>query len=127
MAFFNQVTKAALALLTLPFLTAQAIFSTCEITDSDACGIDSLTASIDHGSYTDTVTTFTSNSTYFFPVFLLPTRTRRSCRSSSKVALDPSSLITTEASLTDTGIMNHSLDSNVFNAYNIVYLSGAAR
>ncbi|KAG2796588.1 hypothetical protein PC129_g23001 [Phytophthora cactorum] len=50
MAFFNQVTKAALALLTLPFLTAQAIFSTCEITDSDACGIDSLTASIDHGS-----------------------------------------------------------------------------
>ncbi|KAG6943365.1 hypothetical protein JG687_00018507 [Phytophthora cactorum] len=118
MAFFNQVTKAALALLTLPFLTAQAIFSTCEITDSDACGIDSLTASIDHGSVLiKVVMTRAAPSTI----------DKYTCDFALQCQLDPSSLITTEASLTDTGIMNHSLDSNVFNAYNIVYLSGAAR
>ncbi|KAG3068669.1 hypothetical protein PI125_g23364 [Phytophthora idaei] len=62
---------------------------------------------------------------------MLPTRTRSSyfacfdkytCDFALQCQLDPSSLITTEASLTDTGILNHSLDSNVFNNYNIVYL-----
>ncbi|KAG2772000.1 hypothetical protein Pcac1_g17191 [Phytophthora cactorum] len=115
MAFFNQVTKAALALLTLPFLTAQAIFSTG---DDARCAFD---------EYTDTVTTFTSNSTYFFPVFFAANQDKKKLPLFFQGGARSSSLITTEASLTDTGIMNHSLDSNVFNAYNIVYLSGAAR
>ncbi|KAG3016466.1 hypothetical protein PC120_g11603 [Phytophthora cactorum] len=38
MAFFNQVTKAALALLTLPFLTAQAIFNVVCVRGEDLGG-----------------------------------------------------------------------------------------
>ncbi|KAG6958727.1 hypothetical protein JG688_00010385, partial [Phytophthora aleatoria] len=48
------------------------------------------------------------------------------CDFALQCQLGSSALITTKASVTDTGIMNRPLDGNVFNAYNIVYLSGAA-
>ncbi|KAE8980140.1 hypothetical protein PR003_g25206 [Phytophthora rubi] len=84
MVSVTQATKVALALLALPELATQAASSTCQVTDSNACAIDSLTASSDDGSvliypggdtrcafddYTDSVTTFESSSTYFFQVF----------------------------------------------------------
>ncbi|ETM54485.1 hypothetical protein L914_02187 [Phytophthora nicotianae] len=153
MVFFNQLAKVALALLALPALAAHADSSTCEITDSDACAIDSLTASTDDGSvliypggdtrcafddYTDTVTTFTSNSTYFFQVFPAASQEKKklllffqgggacvdkyTCDFALQCQLGSSALITTKASVTDTGIMNRTLEGNVFNDYNIVYL-----
>ncbi|KAG6615086.1 uncharacterized protein IUM83_08702 [Phytophthora cinnamomi] len=153
MVFFAQATKAAFALLALPVLAAQAATTTCEVTDADACAIDSLTASTDDGSvliypggdtrcafddYTDSVTTFESNSTYFFQVFPAVNQDKKklllffqgggacvdkyTCDFALQCQLGASSLITTTASVTDTGIMNRTLDGNVFNDYNIVYL-----
>ncbi|KAL4111083.1 hypothetical protein PRIC1_002764 [Phytophthora ramorum] len=153
MVSYTQVSKAALALLALPVLAAQAGSSTCELTDSDACAIDSLTASGNDGSvliypggdtrcafddYTDSVTTFESESTYFFQVFPAATQDKSklllffqgggacvdkyTCDFALQCQLGASSLITTKASVTDTGIMNRTLDGNVFNDYNIVYL-----
>ncbi|OWZ19477.1 hypothetical protein PHMEG_0006270 [Phytophthora megakarya] len=153
MVFFNQVAKAALTLLVLPILTIQGSSSTCEINDSNACTIDSLTASTDDGSvliypggdtrcafddYTDTVTTFESNSTYFFQVFPAANQDKKklllffqgggacvdqyTCDFALQCQLGSSALISTTASVTDTGIMNRTLDGNVFNDYNIVYL-----
>ncbi|EGZ12876.1 hypothetical protein PHYSODRAFT_511024 [Phytophthora sojae] len=148
-----QATKAAIALLALPVLATQAGTSTCEVTDSDACAIDSLAASTDDGSvliypggdtrcafddYTDSVTTFASNSTYFFQVFPAAEASKKklllffqgggacvdkyTCDFALQCQLGASSLITTKASVTDSGIMNRTLDGNVFNDYNIVYL-----
>ncbi|KAK1943293.1 hypothetical protein P3T76_004689 [Phytophthora citrophthora] len=153
MVLFTQLTKAALALLTLPVLLAQADSRSCEVTDSNACTIDSLTASTDDGSvliypggdtrcafddYTDTVTTFESNSTYFFQVFPAANQDKKklllffqgggacvdkyTCDFALQCQLGSSALITTQATVTDTGIMNRTLDGNVFNDYNIVYL-----
>ncbi|KAK1943294.1 hypothetical protein P3T76_004690 [Phytophthora citrophthora] len=153
MVLFTQLTKAALALLTLPVLLAQADSSPCGVTDSNACTIDSLTASTDDGSvliypggdtrcafddYTDTVTTFESNSTYFFQVFPAANQDKKklllffqgggacvdkyTCDFALQCQLGSSALITTQATVTDTGIMNRTLDGNVFNDYNIVYL-----
>ncbi|EGZ12877.1 hypothetical protein PHYSODRAFT_334720 [Phytophthora sojae] len=153
MVHLSHVTKAAIALLALPVLATQAGTSTCEVTDSDACAIDSLTASTDDGSvliypggdtrcafddYTDSVTTFASNSTYFFQVFPAAEASKKklllffqgggacvdkyTCDFALQCQLGASSLITTKASVTDSGIMNRTLDGNVFNDYNIVYL-----
>ncbi|GMF64025.1 unnamed protein product [Phytophthora fragariaefolia] len=132
--------------------TTRAATSTCEVTDANACAIDSLTTSSDDGSvliypggdtrcafddYTDSVTTFESNSTYFFQVFAANQDKKKlllffqgggacvdkyTCDFALQCQLGASSLITTKASVTDTGIMNRTLDGNVFNDYNIVYL-----
>eukprot|EP00644_Phytophthora_capsici_P004991 jgi/Phyca11/12671/fgenesh1_pg.PHYCAscaffold_1_\ len=149
MAFFAQHTKAALALLAIPVI-AQADSSSCDVTDSNACAIDSLTASTDDGSvliypggdtrcafddYTDTVTTFASKSTYFFQVFPAANQDKKklllffqgggacvdkyTCDFALQCQLGSSALITTQATVTDTGIMNRTLDGNVFNDYNI--------
>ncbi|OWZ19481.1 hypothetical protein PHMEG_0006274 [Phytophthora megakarya] len=153
MVSFIHVTKVAIVMLAIPTIAAQAATSTCEITDSNACTVDSLTASTDDGSvliypggdtrcafddYTDTVTTFESNSTYFFQVFPAANQDKKklllffqgggacvdqyTCDFALQCQLGSSALISTTASVTDTGIMNRTLDGNVFNDYNIVYL-----
>eukprot|EP00644_Phytophthora_capsici_P004992 jgi/Phyca11/4210/fgenesh1_pm.PHYCAscaffold_1_\ len=146
MIFFTPI----LALLALSVHTTEAGSSSCEITDSNACAIDSLTASTDDGSvliypggdtrcafddYTDTVTTFASKSTYFFQVFPAANQDKKklllffqgggacvdkyTCDFALQCQLGSSALITTQATVTDTGIMNRTLDGNVFNDYNI--------
>ncbi|KAL3663436.1 hypothetical protein V7S43_011841 [Phytophthora oleae] len=153
MVFFTQPTKPLLAFLAFPVLATQAGTNSCEVTDANACAIDSLTASNDDSSvliypggdtrcafddYTDTVTTFASNSTYFFQVFPAANQDKKklllffqgggacvdkyTCDFALQCQLGSSALITTQASVTDTGIMNRTLDGNVFNDYNIVYL-----
>jgi hypothetical protein len=153
MVSFTQATKAAFALLAIPVLAAQAGSSTCEVSDANDCAVDSLTASDDDGSvliypggdtrcafdeYTDSVTTFSSDPTYFFQVFPAANQDKKklllffqgggacvdkyTCDFALQCQLGASSLITTKASVTDTGIMNRTLDGNVFDDYNIVYL-----
>jgi hypothetical protein len=153
MVSFTQATKTALALLAIPVLAAQAGSSTCEVSDANDCAVDSLTASDDDGSvliypggdtrcafdeYTDSVTTFSSDPTYFFQVFPAANQDKKklllffqgggacvdkyTCDFALQCQLGASSLITTKASVTDTGIMNRTLDGNVFDDYNIVYL-----
>lgn len=149
MIFFTPI----LALLALSVHTTEAGSSSCEVTDSNTCAIDSLTTSTDDGSvliypggdtrcafddYTDTVTTFASKSTYFFQVFPAANQDKKklllffqgggacvdkyTCDFALQCQLGSSALITTQATVTDTGIMNRTLDGNVFNDYNIVYL-----
>ncbi|RLN50732.1 hypothetical protein BBJ28_00025015 [Nothophytophthora sp. Chile5] len=146
-------SKFALSLLALPALAALADTSSCMYSDTESCTIDSLTASSDDGSvliypggdtrcafddYTDSVTTFESNSTYFFQVFPNANQDKSkllfffqgggacvdkyTCDFALQCQLGASSLITTAASVNDSGIMNRSIDGNLFNDWNIVFL-----
>ncbi|RLN95248.1 hypothetical protein BBJ28_00019435 [Nothophytophthora sp. Chile5] len=150
---FSRISTVALSLLALPALVAQADSSVCQFDDSDSCAIDGLTASSDDGSvliypggdtrcafddYTDSVTTFESNSTYFFQVFPNDNQDKTklmfffqgggacvdayTCDFALQCQLGASSLITTAAAVNDSGIMNRSIQGNLFNDYNIVYL-----
>ncbi|RLN95245.1 hypothetical protein BBJ28_00019436 [Nothophytophthora sp. Chile5] len=150
---FSRISTVALSLLALPALVAQADSSVCQFDDSDSCAIDGLTASSDDGSvliypggdtrcafddYTDSVTTFESNSTYFFQVFPNENKDKSklmiffqgggacvdayTCDFALQCQLGASSLITTSAAVTDSGIMDRSIEDNLFNDYNIVYL-----
>ncbi|RLN95605.1 hypothetical protein BBJ28_00025107, partial [Nothophytophthora sp. Chile5] len=150
---FTRISSVALSLLALPALVAHAGSSVCQFDDSDSCAIDGLTASSDDSSvliypggdtrcafddYTDSVTTFESNSTYFFQVFPNENQDKSklmfffqgggacvdayTCDFALQCQLGASSLITTSAVVTDSGIMDRSIEDNLFNDYNIVYL-----
>ncbi|CEG48414.1 Protein notum homologue [Plasmopara halstedii] len=151
MVVYAQATKTVIALLTLPLLSS-AHLSKCHISDSNTCDINSLSPSTDGSvfiypggttrcafdDYTDTVSSFQSNSTYFFQVFPAVNQSKNklllffqgggacvgkyTCDFTLQCQLGDDSLISTRATVTEKGIMNRHLGDNVFNDFNIVYL-----
>ncbi|KAK1948083.1 hypothetical protein P3T76_000373 [Phytophthora citrophthora] len=148
---FTSIALAALTILApVPLTTAE---SSCTISDSESCAVDTLTPSDDDGSvliypggntrcafddYTDSVTTFSTNSTYFFQVFpnggsdkskLMiffqgggACTDEETCSFGLQCSLGASATLTTTATASSAGVLNRSISDNMFKDWNIVFV-----
>ncbi|KAG6977187.1 hypothetical protein JG688_00000625 [Phytophthora aleatoria] len=144
------VLLAATALLSVPPATAE---SSCTLSDSETCAVDSLTPSDDDGSviiypggntrcafddYTDSETTFSTNSTYFFQVFPNGGSDKSklmiffqgggacadadTCAFGLQCSLGASATFTTAATASSAGVLDRSISDNMFKDWNIVFI-----
>ncbi|KAE9300019.1 hypothetical protein PF001_g15161 [Phytophthora fragariae] len=151
---FRLANAAAVALLaSAAILTPVTAESICTLSDSEICAVDSLTPSDDDGSvliypggntrcdfddYTDSATTFSTNSTYFFQVFP-NTKADKSklmiffqgggacadedtCAFGLQCSLGASATFTTAATSSSAGVLDRSLEDNMFKDWNIVFI-----
>ncbi|KAG6609232.1 Carbohydrate esterase [Phytophthora cinnamomi] len=155
---FRLATSTAAAVLlasaaTLTCVPLAAAESICTLSDSEACSVDSLTPSDDDGSvliypggntrcafddYTDSVTTFSTNSTYFFQVFPNTEADKSklmiffqgggacadedTCAFGLQCSLGASATFTTAATSSSAGVLDRSLADNMFKDWNIVFI-----
>ncbi|ETP46748.1 hypothetical protein F442_07104 [Phytophthora nicotianae P10297] len=152
--YFTSVAStllAAMAFLSLvPRTTSESI---CTLSDSEACAVHTLTPSDDDGSvliypggntlcafddYTDSETTFSTNSTYFFQVFPNSGSNKsklmiffqgggactdeETCSFGLQCSLGASATLTTVATSSSAGILNRSISDNMFKDWNIVFV-----
>eukprot|EP00644_Phytophthora_capsici_P000255 jgi/Phyca11/99597/e_gw1.4.633.1 len=141
---------ATTTLASVPLTTAESI---CTLSESESCAIDSLTPSDDDGSvliypggntrcafddYTDSMTTFSTNSTYFFQVFpnggsdkskLMiffqgggACTDEEACSFGLQCSLGSSATLTTAATASNAGVLNRSISDNMFKDWNIVFV-----
>ncbi|KAE9328159.1 hypothetical protein PF008_g16232 [Phytophthora fragariae] len=151
---FRLANAAAVALLaSAAILTPVTAESICTLSDSEICAVDSLTPSDDDGSvliypggntrcdfddYTDSATTFSTSSTYFFQVFP-NTKADKSklmiffqgggacadedtCAFGLQCSLGASATFTTAATSSSAGVLDRSLEDNMFKDWNIVFI-----
>ncbi|KAG3033985.1 hypothetical protein PC121_g2276 [Phytophthora cactorum] len=142
---------AATAFLTSVPQTASE--SICTLSDSETCAVDTLAPSDDDGSvliypggntrcafndYTDSETTFSTNSTYFFQVFpnggsdkskLMiffqgggACTDKETCSFGLQCSLGASATLTTVATSSSAGVLNRSISDNMFKDWNIVFI-----
>jgi hypothetical protein len=148
------VTTGLLAAATTFTSVAQsAAESLCTLSDSETCAVDTLTPSDDDGSvliypggntrcafddYTDSETTFSTNSTYFFQVFpnggldkskLMiffqgggACTDKETCSFGLQCSLGESATLTTAASSSSAGVLDRSISDNMFKDWNIVFI-----
>ncbi|KAL3673364.1 hypothetical protein V7S43_001080 [Phytophthora oleae] len=141
---------AASVLTSVPLTTAE---SSCSLGDSESCAIDSLTPSDEDGSvliypggntrcafddYTDSVTAFSTSSTYFFQVFPNGGSDKsklmiffqgggactddETCSFGLQCSLGASATLTTAATTSNAGVLNRSISDNMFKDWNIVFV-----
>lgn len=151
---FRHTYFAVTALLASAAILASATAeSICTLSDSETCAVDSLTPSDDDGSvliypggytrcafddYTDSVTTFSTNSTYFFQVFPNTNADKSklmiffqgggacadedTCAFGLQCSLGASATFTTAATSSSAGVLDRSLADNMFKDWNIVFI-----
>ncbi|EEY66004.1 carbohydrate esterase, putative [Phytophthora infestans T30-4] len=134
----------------IPQIKAESI---CTLSDSEMCAVDTLTPSDDDGSvliypggntrcafddYTDSATTFSTNSTYFFQVFPNGGSDKSklmiffqgggactdedTCSFGLQCSLGASATLSTVATSSSAGVLNHSISDNTFKDWNIVFV-----
>jgi hypothetical protein len=152
-----RLTTVATALLaaatTFTSVAQTAAESLCTLSDSETCAVDTLTPSDDDGSvliypggntrcafddYTDSETTFSTNSTYFFQVFpnggldkskLMiffqgggACADEDTCAFGLQCSLGASATFTTAATSSSAGVLDRSISDNMFKDWNIVFI-----
>jgi hypothetical protein len=151
MAFRLAAALLAATVLTFTSVAQTAAESVCTLSDSEACAVDTLTPSDDDGSvliypggntrcafddYTDSVTTFSANSTYFFQVFPNggPDKSKLllfflgggacagedTCAFGIQCSLGANNTFTTAAASFSAGVFDRSVPDNMFKDWNIV-------
>ncbi|EEY66005.1 uncharacterized protein PITG_22718 [Phytophthora infestans T30-4] len=144
------VLSAATSLISVHQTAAESI---CTLSDSETCAVDSLTPSDDDGSviiypggntrcafddYTDSNTTFSTNSTYFFQAFpnggsdksklmILfqgggACADKGTCAFGLQCSLGASATFSTAATASSAGVLDRSLPDNMFKDWNIVFI-----
>ncbi|GMF12599.1 unnamed protein product [Phytophthora lilii] len=130
--------------------TAESI---CTLSDSETCAVENLSVSDDDGSvliypggntrcafddYQDSVTTFSTNSTYFFQVFLNSNLDKSklmiffqgggacadkdTCAFGLQCSLGASATFSTAATASSSGVLDRSLEDNMFKDWNVVFI-----
>ncbi|RLN44065.1 hypothetical protein BBJ29_005297 [Phytophthora kernoviae] len=141
---------ATAVLISPPLVTAESV---CTLSDSEACTVENLTPSDDDGSiliypggntrcafdnYQDTVTTFSTNSTYFFQVFPNAELDKSNlmiffqgggacadedtCAFGLQCSLGSSATFSTAATASNAGVLDRSLEDNMFKDWNVVFV-----
>ncbi|RLN47082.1 hypothetical protein BBJ29_002522 [Phytophthora kernoviae] len=151
---FLNATSILLAMtatmVSLPLATAESI---CTLSESESCAVENLKPSDDDGSvliypggntrcafddYQDTVTTFSTNSTYFFQAFPNSDLDKSklmilfqgggactgedTCAFSTQCSLAASATLSTAATSSSAGVLNRSLENNMFKDWNVVFV-----
>ncbi|KAL4169770.1 hypothetical protein KRP22_010683 [Phytophthora ramorum] len=146
----STLLAATAILASVPAFTAESI---CTLSSSETCAVGSLTPSDDDGSvliypggstrcafddYQDSVTAFSTNSTYFFQVFPNADLDKSNlmiffqgggacadadtCAFGLQCSLGASATFTTAAIASSAGVLNRSISDNMFKDWNIVFI-----
>ncbi|KAH7479271.1 uncharacterized protein KRP23_6067 [Phytophthora ramorum] len=146
----STLLAATAILASVPAFTAESI---CTLSSSETCAVGSLTPSDDDGSvliypggntrcafddYQDSVTAFSTNSTYFFQVFPNADLDKsnlmiffqgggactdeETCSFSLQCSLGASATLATAATSSSAGVLNRSISDNMFKDWNIVFI-----